>query len=122
MEITISYPPNVPFDINSPYLLKKDISYYGALWEEFFIPISSLPYFLEGQAERDGIQHFSISKSRSIDGKQKNDGTDADAFLDTGQSEAGDRLATTAQKEVWMSNIFQDFPLCKYCAPHGAAW
>jgi hypothetical protein len=103
VDITISRPPNVPFDINSPYLSKKDIYYYGDWWEEFFIPISSLPYFLEGQAERDGIQHFSISKSRPIGKQNKDDGTDADAFLDVGQSEeAGDRLATTARKEVRM--------------------
>ena len=103
MDIHLSLLPNEPFDINSLYLRKRSIYYYGEWWEEFFIPTYLLPNFLKGQAERDGIRFFSISKSRPIGKQQKDDETNADASPDVGQSEeAGDRLATTARKEVRM--------------------
>ena len=103
LEVKLSLPPNGPFDIKSPYLSTRRIFWRRAWWVEFFIPKSGLPNFLKGQAERDGIRFFSITKSRPIEKQQKDDETNADASPDVGQSEeAGDRLATTARKEVRM--------------------
>lgn len=108
LEVEVSQPPDGPFDLTSPYLSMRSIPYYGNWWAEFFIPRCRLPDFRKGQAERDGIDEWSIAKSRPIGKRKRDDETDADASPDAQQSEeeaAGP--ATKATKEVRMQIVLQ---------------
>jgi hypothetical protein len=79
-DLKVSYPPEGPFDLNSPSLVKDDIYFSDAYWWQFYIPTDRVPDFRTGDSERGGILEYKHTKARECQtGKRKNGEQDDEA-------------------------------------------
>jgi hypothetical protein len=67
-ELTISYPPPGPFDVDCPALKKRNAVYRGKDQWEFYIAAAQLPDFLRGVAIHAGVDKFNADKTRDTGG------------------------------------------------------
>ena len=110
-DLKVSYPPEGPFDLNSPSLVKDDIYFSVAYWWQFYIPTDRVPDFCTGDSERGGIHAYKRIKARECQTRKRKNGEGDDEAAaqepdNVCQSEKVQTGQVPTTKEVRISVIF----------------